>query len=71
MCAKKSLISLHIFFGVRRVVVWCVLGWRVVVWCVLGQIPARFYDFFLQNPMRIIVKRLMEAARSDRAGISL
>ncbi len=52
MCAKKSLISLHTFFVPRR----------VVVWFVLGQIPTRFYDFFLQNPMKIIVLRRIEDA---------
>mgnify|MGYP004652631803 CR=1 FL=1 len=72
MCAKKSLISLHTFFVPRRVVVWFVLGWRVVVWFVLGrrvvvwfvlgQIPTRFYNFFLQNPMKIIVLRRIEDA---------
>ena len=48
MCAKKSLISLHIFLVMVRSAGGgqFVLGRRVVVWFVLGQIPARFYDFF-------------------------
>ena len=37
----------------------------------VGLFPALFYDFFLQNTMKIIVKRLMEADRSVWAGISL
>ena len=50
MYAKKSLISLHTFFG------------GGAVGGVVGLFPALFYDFFLQNPMRIIVLRRIEDA---------